>query len=142
MAPGKGHRHTRPRAVRRSCLPEAPPHPDLRSRSRGHHQRFRVGRASQTGRRAVASRFPVMNTSKFLKLCRDSAGPYRVTGKKFHLKDISPEDTGTLQDEDKPRAKEALVAGVQALSNLQDRLYAQDQWAVLFIFLAMDAAGK
>jgi PPK2 family polyphosphate:nucleotide phosphotransferase len=35
-----------------------------------------------------------------------------------------------------------LEAGVQALSKLQDVLYAQDRWSVLLIFQAMDAAGK
>jgi PPK2 family polyphosphate:nucleotide phosphotransferase len=44
--------------------------------------------------------------------------------------------------EDKPRAKEALATGVMALAELQDKLYAQDRWAALFIFQAMDAAGK
>jgi len=32
--------------------------------------------------------------------------------------------------------------GVEALAQLQDMLYAQDSWAVLLIFQAMDAAGK
>jgi len=32
--------------------------------------------------------------------------------------------------------------GVEALTKLQDKLYAQDRWAVLLIFQAMDAAGK
>jgi len=32
--------------------------------------------------------------------------------------------------------------GIEALSKLQDMLYAQDSWAVLLIFQAMDAAGK
>jgi PPK2 family polyphosphate:nucleotide phosphotransferase len=45
-------------------------------------------------------------------------------------------------DLDKPRAKEALDLGVQTLAALQDKLYAQGQWAVLLIFQAMDAAGK
>ena len=69
--------------------------------------------------------------------------PYRVTnGKKFRLKDVDPDDTGELKSEDKPRAKEALQAGVDALAELQDVLYAQDRWAVLLVFQAMDAAGK
>ncbi|HXI31522.1 MAG TPA: PPK2 family polyphosphate kinase, partial [Vicinamibacterales bacterium] len=33
-------------------------------------------------------------------------------------------------------------AGIEALAELQDMLYAQDRWAVLLIFQAMDAAGK
>jgi PPK2 family polyphosphate:nucleotide phosphotransferase len=69
--------------------------------------------------------------------------PYRVSdGKKFRLKDIDPDDTAGLKSEDKPRAKEALQNGVEALATLQDVLYAQDRWSLLLIFQAMDAAGK
>jgi len=32
--------------------------------------------------------------------------------------------------------------GVTLLSELQDMLFAQDRWAVLMMFQAMDAAGK
>lgn len=63
-------------------------------------------------------------------------------GKKFKLKDYSPKEDGGLGPEDKPLAKEALQLGVQALATLQDVLYAQDKWALLLIFQAMDAAGK
>jgi PPK2 family polyphosphate:nucleotide phosphotransferase len=35
-----------------------------------------------------------------------------------------------------------LASGVERLSALQEKLYAQDRWAVLAIFQAMDAAGK
>jgi PPK2 family polyphosphate:nucleotide phosphotransferase len=69
--------------------------------------------------------------------------PYRVTnGKKFRLKDIDPDDTGEASAEDKPLAKEMLEAGIEVLAELQDVLYAQDQWSILLIFQAMDAAGK
>jgi PPK2 family polyphosphate:nucleotide phosphotransferase len=69
--------------------------------------------------------------------------PYRVdNGKKFRLKDVDPDDTAGLKDSAKERAEEALETGVQALAKLQDVLYAQDRWAVLLIFQAMDAAGK
>ena len=69
--------------------------------------------------------------------------PYRVTdGSKFRLKDVDPDDTGGLEAEDKPRAKEALQMGIDALAQLQDMLYAQDRWSLLLIFQAMDAAGK
>ena len=63
-------------------------------------------------------------------------------GAKFRLKDHDPGDTGPLDDEDKPRAKDALEAGKAALALLQDKLYAQDRWSVLLVFQAMDAAGK
>lgn len=69
--------------------------------------------------------------------------PYRITnGKKFRLKDYDPGDTGELKSGDKPRAKEALQTGVEALAALQDILYAQDRWSLLLVFQAMDAAGK
>src|SRR6516225_3471669 len=78
----------------------------------------------------------IERSKKFIK-------PYCVTdGKKFRLKDIDPGDTGDVTSEDKPRAKELLEQGVQVLAELQDVLYAQDQWSILLIFQAMDAAGK
>ena len=84
-----------------------------------------------------------MKTSRVIRVAGELASPYRITdGRKFRLKDIDPDDTGTLKSEDKPRAKEALQIGVEALAELQDMLYAQDRWAVLLIFQAMDAAGK
>jgi len=84
-----------------------------------------------------------MKTKRVIKESRNLAKPYRVTnGARFRLKDWDPGDTMGLQSEDKPRAKEALQSGVLALAELQDMLYAQDRWAVLVIFQAMDAAGK
>jgi len=68
---------------------------------------------------------------------------YRVTdGKSFRLRDFDPADSGGLTSEDKPHAQEALRAGIDALVRLQDMLYAQDRWALLAVFQAMDAAGK
>ena len=67
--------------------------------------------------------------------------PYRITdGRKFRLKDIRPGDTRGLKS--KAQAKEQLAEGVARLADLQEKLYAQDQWGVLLIFQAMDAAGK
>ena len=77
-----------------------------------------------------------------IKRARKLAKPFRVTDDSFRLKDIDPDDTLDLTSEDKPQAKEALATGVEVLAELQDRLYAQDNWAVLLIFQAMDAAGK
>ena len=79
---------------------------------------------------------------KLIKKARKLAKPFRVTDDKFRLKDIDPGDTLDLTSEDKPRAKEALAMGIDVLAELQDMLYAQDNWAVLLIFQAMDAAGK
>lgn len=67
---------------------------------------------------------------------------YVGDGKKFRLKDYSTQPKMTLGPEDKPLVKEALEQGVQALATLQDILYAQDNYSLLVIFQAMDAAGK
>ena len=84
-----------------------------------------------------------MDLDTIVKKAREFSKPFRVTkGEKFRLKDVDPGDTLGLKSEDKPRAKEALANGVEALAQLQDMLYAQDRWAVLLIFQAMDAAGK
>lgn len=77
-----------------------------------------------------------------IKTARKFAKPFRVTDDRFRLKDIDPGDTLDLTSEDKPRAKGALAMGIDVLAELQDMLYAQDNWAVLLIFQAMDAAGK
>ena len=84
-----------------------------------------------------------MKTKQVIEAARAFPNPTASrTGKKFRLKDVDPGDTGELKSEDKPRAKEALQTGVEALAELQDMLYAQDRWSVLLIFQAMDAAGK
>ena len=84
-----------------------------------------------------------MKTKQLIKKARKLAESFRVTkGDRFRLKDVDPGDTLDFTSEDKPRAKEALASGVQALAELQDKLYAHDKWAVLLIFQAMDAAGK
>jgi PPK2 family polyphosphate:nucleotide phosphotransferase len=85
-----------------------------------------------------------MKTKEIIKTARELAKPFRVTkGKNFRLKNVDPADTLDFTKEaDKPRSKEVLAMGVTALAELQDKLYAQDKWAVLLIFQAMDAAGK
>src|ERR671922_882329 len=84
-----------------------------------------------------------MHRDAILKEARALAHVYRVTkGDTFRLQDIDPADTAGLEAEDKPRAQEGVQTGVQALAALQDKLYAQDRWAVLAIFQGMDASGK
>jgi PPK2 family polyphosphate:nucleotide phosphotransferase len=85
-----------------------------------------------------------MKMKEIIEKSRDVAKNFRVEkGKTFRLKDFDPGDTLQFtKEEDKPRAKEALATGVTALAELQDKLYAQDRWALLLIFQAMDAAGK
>src|SRR5208283_1592496 len=71
---------------------------------------------------------------------RDFIAPYRVTnGKSFRLKDYQPGDTGGLGEQ---AAKDMLAEEVALLSELQEKLYAQDSWALLAILQGMDAAGK
>jgi PPK2 family polyphosphate:nucleotide phosphotransferase len=84
-----------------------------------------------------------MNIKQVIKRSRELSTPFQISdGSSFRLKDINPGDTLDLKSEDKPRAKEALAVGVQTLAGLQDMLYAQDQFSLLLIFQAMDAAGK
>jgi PPK2 family polyphosphate:nucleotide phosphotransferase len=84
-----------------------------------------------------------MNTKELIRRAGKLAKRYSITdGSKFKLKQIDPSDTGKLEAEDKPRSKELLAQGIDVLTELQDKLYAQDRWSVLLIFQAMDAAGK
>ena len=71
----------------------------------------------------------------------DIPGRYRITnGSRFRLADCDPADPwGTPF---KAKADELMSEGLARLSDLQERLYAQDRWSILLIFQAMDAAGK
>jgi len=70
-------------------------------------------------------------------------GLYRVTrGKGFRLRRFDPGDTGGLDSDQKPRAKEMLTQGVQWMAEEQDKFYADDRHSMLLVFQAMDAAGK
>jgi PPK2 family polyphosphate:nucleotide phosphotransferase len=85
-----------------------------------------------------------MKRKELTEIVRDLSRPFRVSkGKDFRLKNVDPNDTlGFTKEADKPHAKDALAMGVLALADLQEKLYAQDKWALLLIFQAMDAAGK
>jgi PPK2 family polyphosphate:nucleotide phosphotransferase len=68
--------------------------------------------------------------------------PYLIKdGKHFKLKDYDPADVC-----DKSLSKDEgitlLNKSIEHMSELQSKLYAQDRWALLLIFQAMDAAGK
>jgi PPK2 family polyphosphate:nucleotide phosphotransferase len=66
---------------------------------------------------------------------------YRVDdGRGFRLRDHDPAESHGI--ESKSRAEKILARGVVRLAELQEKLYAQDRWAMLLIFQAMDAAGK
>ena len=82
-----------------------------------------------------------MKHNKLLKEASRIIAPYCITqGEKFRLKDHHPSDTDGVKD--KHAAQGLLEDGVACLSHLQEMLYAQDRWALLLIFQAMDAAGK
>jgi PPK2 family polyphosphate:nucleotide phosphotransferase len=67
--------------------------------------------------------------------------PYRVVaGKKFRLRDFDPADDQNLDL--KSEAGDLLQQSIERLRDLQQKLYAQDRWALLLIFQAMDAGGK
>jgi PPK2 family polyphosphate:nucleotide phosphotransferase len=75
-----------------------------------------------------------MKPSKYVK-------PFRVPdGASFRLKDFDPAETLGLKS--KEHAHETLEHGIARLCDLQEKLYAQDRWAVLVILQGMDAAGK
>ena len=71
-----------------------------------------------------------MNPSKFIV----------PSGAGIRLKDFDPEDTGEFKS--KEDAVEKLSTDIADLANMQDILYAQNTYALLLIFQAMDAAGK
>jgi len=62
-------------------------------------------------------------------------------GRKFRLADIDPSDTCGI-DIEKSEAKALLAKGAKHLSDLQERLYAENQWAILVVLQGLDAAGK
>src|SRR6266702_3389909 len=82
-----------------------------------------------------------MKRGNLLKEASRIVEPYCITkGEEFRLKDHDPADTNGLKD--KRQAQGLLEDGIQLLSHMQEKLYAQDRWALLLIFQAMDAAGK
>jgi PPK2 family polyphosphate:nucleotide phosphotransferase len=68
------------------------------------------------------------------------ARTYRVTNSRFRMKDVDPGDSLGLHLKDE--ADELLSSEIEQLAELQERMYAQDKWAILLVFQALDAAGK
>ena len=84
-----------------------------------------------------------LSKKKLIKRAEKFSKRYCIgDGKNFKMSDYSTSPELTLTPADKPAAKEALENGIEALSALQEVLYAQDRWSLLVIFQAMDAAGK
>ena len=55
---------------------------------------------------------------------------------------VAAAPTSPLQKSDKDGAKKSLRKRIKRMRSLQDMLYAQNEWSVLLVFQAMDAAGK
>ena len=70
------------------------------------------------------------------------ARPFRVTdGRRFRLSSIDPGDTRRF-DSKKRAPRPRFERDIETLTELQEKLYAQNRWALLLIFQAMDGAGK
>src|ERR1700726_3804747 len=83
----------------------------------------------------------IMKPRKLIKEATRIVSPYCITdGKKFRLKDFDPGDTDGVKS--KKVAQDLLARGGPMLAEMQEKLYAQDVWALLLIFQGMDAAGK
>lgn len=66
---------------------------------------------------------------------------YRYDGKgKFSLSEHSTKDTDIYSD--KKQAREKMQENLDSLMKLQDKLYADNSYAILLIIQAMGAAGK
>jgi PPK2 family polyphosphate:nucleotide phosphotransferase len=82
-----------------------------------------------------------MKHDKLIKQAARLAEPFCVTkGEKFRLKDWDPADTTGVKN--KQHAQSILDAREGVLNHLQEKLYAQDRWAVLVVLQGLDAAGK
>src|SRR5260221_10364138 len=82
-----------------------------------------------------------MKPRKLIKEAQRIASPYCITnGEKFRLKDFDPGDTDGVKS--KKVAQSMLQGSGLMLTEMQEKLYAQDQWALLLIFQGMDAAGQ
>jgi PPK2 family polyphosphate:nucleotide phosphotransferase len=82
-----------------------------------------------------------MNNDKCLRLMKELAETYRVNkGSKFRLKDSDPGDTNKMKS--KEHGEELLRQSTEMLIDLQEKLYAQNRWALLVVLQGIDAAGK
>ncbi len=78
----------------------------------------------------------MLTTERLLNLKKLLATP----GKKFALKNFDTKYTG--KELTRKDAETLLDMGRKQLAEIQDKLYAHNQYSVLIIFQAMDAAGK
>ena len=82
-----------------------------------------------------------MKYRKQIKECAKLSEPYCIAkGDDFRLKHYDPGDTGKVKN--KQQSERIIESRAGLLNGLQEKLYAQDRWALLLILQAMDAAGK
>ena len=63
------------------------------------------------------------------------------SGRGFKLAAFDPAETGGL-DIDKSTAKDMIAAGLAGLTDMHEKLYAQNRWALLVVLQGVDTAGK
>ncbi len=84
-----------------------------------------------------------MKTEELIRGARALSHKHSVTnGEGFRLDRCDPQECGSVDGVTKDGARELLEEGIAVMAELQSKLYAQDHWAILLIFQAMDAAGK
>jgi PPK2 family polyphosphate:nucleotide phosphotransferase len=100
-----------------------------------------VGKKARQSRTAKKARKAAKKASQSLiARLKPFVAPFRIDGKgMFHLRSYKTNEKGGL---DKDEGEKILEANRKRLSDLQERLYAQDQWSLLVIFQGMDASGK
>ena len=82
-----------------------------------------------------------MKFRKQIKEAARLAEAYRVAkGERFRLKDYDTSNTGEVKN--KEQSEKIIENRAGLLSSLQEKLYAQDRWALLLVLQGMDAAGK
>src|ERR1700709_1121594 len=80
------------------------------------------------------------NAKKLATARNGLIAPFRIDDPKaFHLNAHKTAERGDL---DKAKGEKIVEANAKRLSDLQERLYAEDRWSVLLIFQGLDAAGK
>jgi PPK2 family polyphosphate:nucleotide phosphotransferase len=82
-----------------------------------------------------------MNDRKLIEEASRLAEPFCITkGSKFRLKDFDPAETKGVRS--KKHAEKLREQSSAMACQMQEKLYAQDRWALLLVFQGMDAAGK
>ena len=91
----------------------------------------------------ILSEISNLNKKELIERAKKFSKNYCVgDGNKFKLKDYNTNAHFDFDADDKTMIQSTLQQGIEAMATMQDILYAQDNWSLLIIFQAMDAAGK